>query len=273
MKVTLITDSSACLVPDLLDRFGVRILPIVIHLPSEDLHDRMAGASPKVYSALARGESVKSSAPSPLEYLAAIEDADGDAVIVITPAAEFTVMYRNASLAAEIAGRPVTVIDSRTAAAAQGLVVLAACEAAASCDSPEELVSAVEDASRRAELVAALESVEFIRRSGRIPPAALGLARQMGIRPVFRLKAGMAERVGITRSAEAALRRISREWSLRGGPGAGRTAVFHSAAPERAAELLGLLGQKGFVTEFSPSMGIHTGPGVVGVAWLAPPTL
>ncbi len=211
-----------------------------------------AGLTPRlVYQALARDEPIKSSAPSTLEYLSAIEEAAAPNVVVITPATEFTVMYRNASVAAELAGVSVTVVDSRTAAAAHGLVVLEACRAAA--------------AGATVEHVAAV-----VRRSGRVPSVALGLAEHLGIRPVFRLHEGVVERLGVPRSDGAALRRICREAAARGLARGGPSAVFHADCLERAMDLRAMLGGSGFVAEFSPSMGIHTGPGVVGVAWLRP---
>jgi DegV family protein with EDD domain len=268
-SVALLTDSSACLPLDLTAGTGVGILPIRIHLRSEDLVDGAPGAAEVVYGALARGDPVKSSAPTAMEYLAAIEESRADAVVVITPAEEFTGMYRNASVAAEISRRPAAVIDSRTAAAAQGLVVLTAWEAAANGAPMDDVVATARDAARRAELVAALRSVEFIERSGRVGPLALGLARQLGIHPVFRLKEGAVERLGVPRSHEAVLNRIRREAQARGLRTATRSIVFHALRLEgglRLQDRLGLSG--GPVAEFSPSMGIHTGPGVVGVAWL-----
>jgi DegV family protein with EDD domain len=267
--VSLITDSSACLPPELIRRFGITVLPIVIHLPSGDIRDGMEGAGEEVYRTLARGDSVKSSAPSTLEYLAAMERSEGGAV-AITPAAEFTAMYRNAAVAAEIAGRPIAVVDSRTAAAAHGLVVLAAASAVAEGARIKDVVRAAEDAGRRAELVAALDGVEHLRKSGRIPSLALDLARQLGVRPVFRLHGGAVERLGVPRSSPAALRRIRREAMARGLDRAPVSMVFHAASPDRAGELQELVGGSDYLTEFSPSMGIHTGPGVVGVAWLRP---
>lgn len=268
-RVAVVTDSSACLPRSLAERLAIHVLPIGIHLESGDLHDGVDGAAEHVYEALSRDEPVKSSAPSPGEYLAAIEEADADGAVVITPAAEFTVMYRNACLAAELSTRPVSVIDSRTAAAAHGLVVLAACEAAGRA--LPDVVRAAEDAARRADLVATLASVEFIRRSGRVPSVALELAERLGVRPVFRLREGKVRRLGVPRSEEAALRRLHREW-LAGGGRAVRSAVFHAGRERQAAALGRLLGGASLVTEFSPSMGIHTGPGVVGAAWLRPPS-
>jgi len=265
--VWIITDSSACLPDALVRRLPVTVLPIMIHLPSGDLRDGMGEAGPLVYRALAMGEEVKSSAPSPIEYLAAIEQVEGDAV-VISPATEFTAMYRSAAVAADISGRGVPVVDSRTAAAAHGLVVLAAAEVAAHGGTVEDVITQAEEAGRRAELVAALDGVDFIRRSGRVPSVALQLAQQLGIRPVFRLRGGAVERLGVPRSLPAALRRIRKEAMAGGLSTAAASFVFHAEAPGRAAELREILGGDDEVTEFSPSMGIHTGPGVVGVAWL-----
>jgi DegV family protein with EDD domain len=272
-QVALITDSSACLPPEVTDRLGVRVLPIAIHLPSGDIDDGTPRASELVYGALAAGEPVKSSAPATVEYLSAIEEAGGSSVVVITPAIEFTVMYRNAVLAAEVAVRPATVVDSRAAAAAHGLVVMAAAEVAAAGGTEAEVVRAAEEASRRAELVGVLDSLEFIRRSGRVPSVALELAERLGVRPVFRLDGGRVERLGVPRSPEAALRRVRREAAQRGLSLASPSMVFHAASPARAEELRTALGGLAMVVEFSPSMGIHTGPGVVGVAWLRDGTI
>src|SRR5688572_23475110 len=100
-SVALVTDSSACVPLDLPDVERIRVLPIQIHLRSGDISDATEGAADLVYEALARGEPVKSSAPTTLEYLTAMEEAPADSVLVITPAAEFTGMHRNAAVAAE----------------------------------------------------------------------------------------------------------------------------------------------------------------------------
>jgi DegV family protein with EDD domain len=264
--VALITDSSACLPKA---RIPVRIVPVVIHLPGEDLRGDARDVAGRVYDALRRHEPVKSSAPTAVEYIEAIENSDAESVVVITPATEFTTMYRNASVAADLTGRDVTVVDSRTAAAAQGLVVEQAASALVAGGSAMEAVRVAEEAAGRVELVAALDGLDYLRRSGRVPPAAVGLARHLGVRPVFRLHGGLVERLGVPRSRQSALDRVTREAERRGVHEAGRRVVFHAADPDRASLLQRRLGVSQ-VTEFSPSMGIHTGPGVVGVAWLGP---
>jgi fatty acid-binding protein DegV len=95
----------------------------------------------------------------------------------------------------------------------------------------------------------------------------LGLARHLGVRPVFRLRLGTVERLGVPRSPQTALDRVAREARTRGVDEASHRVVFHAADPHGALDLQRRLGIPD-ATEFSPSMGIHTGPGVVGVAWL-----
>jgi DegV family protein with EDD domain len=270
LGVRVVTDTSACLPAEVASRPDVRVLPITIHLPWGDVRGDAPGAARVVFDCLERGGEVKSSAPSVVDYLAAIEEAGPAGALVIVPASEFTVMHRNADLAAALARSPARVVDSRTAAAAQGLVVLAALEAIDAGADLAEAARAAEDAARRARLVAALDDLSHLRRSGRVPAPALSFAERLGIKPVFRLRDGAVERIGVPRSEEAALRRIAREASLGGIGSARRSTAFHAACPERAARLLALLRRTDHVVEFSPAMGIHTGPGVVGVAWLAP---
>jgi DegV family protein with EDD domain len=266
-RVLVITDSSACLHPSVAGDPLLQVLPISIHVPTRDLRDDDPDAAGTVYEELERGQAVKSSAPSPLDYLAVAEEAEAG-VVIITPATEFTVMYRHAQAAAKVARVPVAVVDSRTAAAAQGLVVLAACEAAARDGPLEDVVTAAETAARGAELVAALDGLETLRRSGHVQSVLLDVSDGMGLVPVFRLHAGAIQQLDLVQSRKGALHRIRSEVETLGWTPAARSMVFHAFAREQADLLSGLLGGIDHVTEFSPSMGIHTGPGVVGVAWL-----
>ena len=181
-------------------------------------------------------------------------------------------MYRNALLAVELAGpdQTIPVVDSRSATAGHGLVVMAAMQARDRGGGLDDVVAAAEEAASRVELVACLETLDYLRQSGRVPALALGLANHLGVRPVFRMRQGTAERLGMPRSEEAALERIAKEWRAGGGAAGGAAAVFHAGRPERAEQLAGMLGGVSFITEFSAAMAIHTGPGVVGVAWLRP---
>jgi DegV family protein with EDD domain len=269
-RIALITDSSACVPEDLSRDLEIRVVPIVVHIGSEEFRNGVDLEPARLYRALEQDVPVKSAAPSPLDYLDAIESAGDLPVVIITPATEFTRMYRNAVLGVELSGRTVPVVDSRSATAGHGLVVLAAAAAREAGGGLDDVVAAAEDAASRIELVAALESLTHLRQSGRVSALTLGVANTLGVRPVFRMRQGVVERLGLPRTEEAALNRIVREWKAGGGPAGERSAVFHAGRPERARDLASRLGTDPFVTEFSAAMAIHTGPGVVGVAWLPP---
>jgi DegV family protein with EDD domain len=276
-RVGLVTDSSTCLPPALVASLGIRVVPVTVHLPGADRIDGQEAAEPgenpdclssRISEAVQRDQYVRSSHPFITDYLAAIEDVDADTVVVVTPAMEFAGMYRNASLAAELAARTAVTIDSRTAAAGQALVVLSGAEAAAAGGSLDEVVRAVEDACRRVDLVASLDTLVPISRSHRVPAPALRAAELEGMRSVFRMRGGTVEPLGATSTTEESLRTIAKEWNASGVPSEERTTVFHADCPDLADRLCALIGTVDFVSGFSAAMQIHTGQGVVGAAWL-----
>ncbi|MCU1494529.1 MAG: DegV protein [Acidimicrobiaceae bacterium] len=268
-NVAVVTDSSTCLPAALAEQFGINVLPISLHLPEEHVPPESEDDSEWSLSEAAEQEELSgANRPFVTEYLAAVEDAGYDAAVVVTPAIEFAAMYRNASLAAELATRPAVAIDARTAAAGQALVVLAGAEVAASGGDLAAVVAAIEDATRRVELVASLATLDSLRRSGPVPESVLGATALAGSRSVFRMRDGIVEPLGETEGAEQTLETIRSAFEASTKSGVERSTVFHAGAPELAERLESLLGGVDFVCGFSVAMQIHTGRGVVGAAWL-----
>ncbi|MGH9068099.1 MAG: DegV family protein [Acidimicrobiales bacterium] len=270
-RVAVVTDSSACIPSSLAEKLRIRVLPITVHLPGSDHPDGGDDLPKRVYQALQDDQPVKSSEPSLADYLGAIEEAEADAVMVVTPATEFTAMRDHATLACELAARHAVTVDSRTAATGQGLVVLEGAEAAAQGAGLDAVLRLVEAAARRVDLVASVTSLGHLRRSGRVPSASLTEPDPGGEQTMFRMRDGAVQPLAAAPSVPAALDAIQSEWARGGGPGATRAGIFHADRPELAAELSARLGSPSFVAAFSAAMGIHTGPGVVGAAWLPGP--
>ncbi|MHB1599067.1 MAG: DegV family protein [Acidimicrobiales bacterium] len=271
-RVAVVTDSSTCLPAALAEVFGIRVLPISANLPEDRSSpdaDLAAGTSWPLSEAAEQEELTGANRPFVTEYLAAVAAPAPPAAVLVTPAVEFAAMFRNASLAAELADRPAVAVDARTAAAGQALVVLAGAEEAATGADLAAVVAAIEDASRRVELVASLETLGPLRRSGPVPDAVLGPDDESESRSVFRMRGGTIEPLGSTGSAQETLETI-RQAYIEGTPGgAERSTVFHAGAAELAERLEAMIGPVDFVSGFSASMQVHTGQGVVGVAWLA----
>jgi DegV family protein with EDD domain len=263
--ILVVTDSNVCLPRALTERLAIQIVPIAILLTDVDRADDSVDPE-LVFAALARDETVKSSPPSVLDYLTAVEHGDADSAIVLTPAAEFTSMYRNALEAAQLSTRPVRVVDTRTAAGAQGLVVEIVAEAARGGTSLDDVERLAHDAARRTELVAALDRVATIEHSGRIPSPVLATVQSHRAFPIFRFENGAVEALDTVLSDP--LDALRATWERDGGPDAAGSVVFHAGAEARALELRARLRGDEPVRPFSPAMAVHTGPGVVGVAWL-----
>lgn len=262
------TDSSTCLPPEILDKLAIVTVPVTVHLPGTSAMDGSDQLSKRISEAVERDQLVRSTHPYITDYLAAIEGALAEEVVIVTPAMEFAAMFRNASLAAELTSRHATVVDSRTAAAGEALVVMAGAEAAASGAGLEEVTGAIEDASRRVDLVASLATLDPIRRSRRVPAPLLRGAPLEGVRSLFRMRDGTVELLGEVAGEVEAFAAIAEAWSSGGGDGAERSTVFHADSPAAAERLCALLGEVDFVSGFSAAMQLHTGPGVIGAAWL-----
>jgi DegV family protein with EDD domain len=266
-RVVAVTDSNVCLPPATAAALGLRIVPISILLTDGEGRDDTIDPR-RVFDALARGETVKSSPPGVVDYVQAIDQDEPAGVIVLTPAAEFTSMYDNACHAADLVHRPVRVVDTRTAATAQGIVVLEVAAAIAGGASLDDAEAAALDAARRVELVAALGTTSEIEHSGRIPSPVIETVQRRRAQPLFRFQHG--EVTPLETEAVDELAALRDAWTAEGGPGSPRSMIFHAADEARAARLRAMLRGDEDIVGFSPAMAVHTGPGVIGVAWLRP---
>ncbi len=254
-RVLVVTDSSACVPADSHPR--LRVLPITIVLPQGERTDSPAAAA-DVYAAIAGRHAVRSVPPSAHDYVKAIEEGDFAGAVVITPAREFTVRHRHAELAARLTDRPVEVIDCRTAAAAQGLLVRAALQVRSG--SVGRVAAAVREAMARVALVAVLPSQVAVSRNASLPRRARGRVVVNGP-AVFRFHDGTVSHVADLLPDSDPVDALRQAWGA-----SGTAVVFHADEPVMAEALGARVGAP--VVPFSPAMALHTGPGWLGIAWL-----
>jgi DegV family protein with EDD domain len=221
---------------------------------------------------------VNTAAPSPGEFLRAIERTGCDEVVVLTVSSRVSATWNAARLAAAESPIPAEVIDTETAAGAQALVVLAAARAAAAGADRRAVGDVALDAIGRVRLVAVIEGLDHLVRSGRVPGLAGWAGRMLGLKPMFEFRHGVARPLRPAVSREAALTRIVGHWR-RTARNAGPADLLHVAAlhAEADTEAEGLLKRvrddcaiapaTELVLEFSEVMVAHTGPGLVGLAW------
>ncbi|MCL6581984.1 MAG: DegV family protein [Firmicutes bacterium] len=229
--------------------------------------------------------------PAPGSAFEAAASAGADHILCFTISSRFTGTYASAVQSARIfredapagSGRPrVDVVDTRLAAIAEGWVVIEAARAARRGAPVLEVLARAREVSARTRLVAVVDSLEYLMRGGHVPKLAGLAATALGVKPMAQLRHGDAVAAGVVRGIEAAyrsmLRRMARE-CRRVGQRTGRRArlhvgVMHAGAPERARELAELARERLrpvelLITDFTPVMGVHTGPGVCGVGYFA----
>jgi DegV family protein with EDD domain len=272
----VITDSAASLPVNLAGASGVTVVPMWVAIGGQQYRDgdlSLAEVLDRV------GEGLSTSGPAPGELAKAAREADqGDGVVILTLSHEMSSAYQSARLAMDLLEeQKVAVVDTGTAAGAEGLVVLAAARAARQ---GLPLGSVVDEARRvvgRVRLLATLPSLDYLARGGRVPGAAAWGARWLGLNPIFEFRQGKVKPLRPARGSRLARHRIVEIWGREVADERRRGAALHVAAlhavePAVAEELLGEVRRRhepttAFVGSFSPVMVAHTGPGLVGLAW------
>jgi len=280
-RIVLITDSAACIPPPLVEEYGIHIVPLTLILDGKAYPDQTNGDSHQFYEHL---KSVRNppttSSPSPGDYLEAFRRAaeGADAALCITVGSRFSVGYNSAVQAAERAhselpGLRVKVIDSGAAAMAQGFMVLEAARAAAGGADLETTAARAEALKPRVAVVALLDTLDYLARSGRVPRVAAWASSLLQFKPIAEFGPN-----GVRLVARARVRARARErlFALLAERAAGARSlhlcVHHADAPdeaqalaERARSTLNPI--ELYISEFTRVMSAHTGPGLLGFAF------
>lgn len=273
MTVTVVTDSAASLPADAAERFGIVVVPMTLVLggvvypddevPLEELIGHLGT------------EHVSTASPSVGAFLKAMESASEEGeVLVLTVSSNMSSTFDAARTAAGyLAPGSVQVIDTKTAAGAQGLVALAAARQAERGAALEEVAAVAERVASRVRLLGSLDNLEYLARGGRVPVAAARAGRTLGVRALFEFSDGRATARRPALSASATVDRLVGECLAGGRDGARlHAAVLHARCPDLAEGLCervvaGAPDAVTFLAPFSPVMVAHTGPGLLGVAW------
>lgn len=272
--VRIVTDSSAVIPPERAAALRITTVPLWLHLGDTSYRDGLDMAAGEFYARLADGERVSTSSPSPGDFLTAYRrarDEGAGALLVPTVARGFSAIHDAARVAAkELPDLAIEVFDTGTAVSGAGLIAIAAAEHAAAGGSLPKVLKTARRVAGRVELLATLRTLQYLRRSGRVPAVRAWAGDLLRIKPVIRLRDGEVVREPISLTHEGAVSRIVD--AVASGSGALRAGVFHAGAAPDAADLADRIRSRVprgdvFVTTFSPAMGAHTGPGVVGVAW------
>jgi fatty acid kinase fatty acid binding subunit len=274
MKTRIVTDSAANIPAELVAEYDIRTVPMYLKFGENVYQDGVDLPLGEFYPKLAREEvPVSTAAPSVGDYREAFERAlEGAAGIVCVTVASFvSVSYESARVAAsELSGR-VRLVDSKSASMGEGWSALEAARLAAAGAGLDECAARAEEVAKRTQLCATINTFEFLRRSGRVHALLAYAGTALNIKPVFALRGGRIEQLGRPRSRARAIERLIDETRPVAEKGPLHAAIVHAAVPDEAQALYERIRAEldcaeAIVTEFTPLMGAHTGPGVLGIA-------
>jgi len=272
--VALVTDSTAYLPQDAVDRHRIAVVPLSVVMGDEVLAEGIEVSPKDVAQALRGRRSVTTSRPNPESFAAAYRaaaEAGAEAVVSLHLSAELSGTFEAAQLAAESAGLPVRVIDTRLVGMALGYCVLAAAAAADAGAGPEEVAAAAERRAESATGYFYVDTLEYLRRGGRIGAARALLGSALAVKPLLHLSCGSIEPLEKVRTASRAIARLEEIAVEQAGQAEVDIAVHHLAAEDRAEPLAERLRGRVpglrdlYVGEVGAVIGAHVGPGLLAV--------
>jgi DegV family protein with EDD domain len=272
MTVTVVTDSSARLHPDELQRWGIRQVPLHVLVDGADLLDEVGNVPYDIHA----HAHVTTAGATPADladfYRQAVADSGGDGVVAVHLSAALSSTFSSAVGAAREFGPAVRVVNSRSAAAGVGFVALAGARAAADGGDLDAVESAARAAVPRGHAFIVVHRLDNLRRSGRIGAAASWLGTALSLKPLLCLDVDgrlvLSQRIRTVSKAHAALIDAVAEVV---GDHSATLAVHHvdnhDGAAEIGAALTARLPQVNSlsITDMGPVLSVHVGAGAVGV--------
>ena len=280
-KVAIVTDTTACVPGEQVAKYDIEVVPVQI-IFEDKAHRNGIDMSPTSFYILLRQvkQLPTTSSPSSGHYLEAYTKASqkAESILCITNPSKFSAMFDSALVAKEMAKTVLSdvmieVLDCTTAAAGQGLVALAAAKAAAPGRDLNEVTETAKNIMHRVNLFATLDTLNYLVKGGRVPQAAALVNSLLKIKPIFTLNHAEPRTVALPRTIPSAMKRMLKmmeQTVVKGQPF--HVAVMHADALDKAIALRNRIASQFdcaelFITEFTPVMGVHTGPGLLGIAF------
>ena len=278
-RVAIVTDSVACLTRELVEQYGIEIIPINFYAGGKIHKDWVDITPSEAYELFLKDpDSFKTSAASPEDCLKVYRSASqrAEKILCVTISNKLSMMYDAAREAKELAmtelpQTSIEVLDSQTATPAEGFVALAAARAAAEGKDLADVLSAAEEMKDRVSAIVFLDTIRHVYRSGRIPKVASQIGSVLNIKPILTVS-GKVHFTAAVRNRKSGIERILQMMREKVGQNPVHVAVMHAYAPDEAERLKERIASEFdcaelWITEFSPVMGYACGTGTVGIAF------
>ena len=270
----VVTDSTADLTAELQQANGITVVPLNVHFDQETYRDRVDISPDEFMAKMSTADRLPTtSQPSVGAFEEAFRSCIGHSAEILCPviSSRLSGTYQSATLAAAAVAAeiPVTVVDSFSVSAGLGLQVLHAARLADEGQTAADIATILRAETYRHHIVFFVETLEHIRRGGRIGKAAQYLGSMLQLKPLLRVEEGQIvpfERTRTRSKAIAALVDFAREFD-----GIEAAAVLYNTTPEEAealaAQIASVMNVESIPTvQAGPVVSAHVGPGILGVA-------
>ena len=278
-KVAVVTDSTASLPAQVLHDHGIRVVPLQVVIGDRSYDDGVdPEASPaRVAEAMRASVAVSTSRPSPTRVLEVYQQAaalGAEEIVSVHLSSEVSATWESALMASRRAPVPVHVVDSRLVGPGTGYAALTAAGVVAADGSAEEAAEAARARAGAATALFYVDTLEHLRRGGRVGAAARLLGTALAVKPILGVREGRVVPREKVRTATRALTKLEELAVDAAADEPVDVAVCHLANPEHAEALAASLGERlrdnlqgrvVDVTEIGAVLGAHVGPGLVGV--------
>ena len=273
--IRIVTDSSCDLPADLVAKHSIEVVPLTVRFGEEEFVDRVDLTPEQFWARIASSPVLpETAAPAPGMFEAAYRRAHAEGctgVVAIALSGELSATYQSAELAATAVKDTidVRVIDSRALTLALGLMVITAAEAAEAGASIDDVVAAVNDVIPRTKIYAALDTLENLKKGGRIGGAQALVGSMLSIKPIIEIAEGKVEQESRQRTRSKSLRYLAEK--VRDAGPITSLAVVHGNAPD-VEEMLDLLApiyprEQIIVSDLGAVIGTHGGPRTMGITF------
>lgn len=280
-NISIITDGSCDIPVEVIEKYDIKLIPLHFHF--EDNIEYGSGRmmdSEEFYKRLANGEIAKTSASSPSSAMDLLkEELDkGNDVICVTLSSSLSCTFNNIRLASlelldSYPDQRITVIDSLTASMAMGMMVIKACMMRDENYSYDQIVDYLDETKHSYHVEFYVNDLQYLARGGRLNPAIAKIGGIIGIKPILSVTdTGTIESVCKARKTSGAIKQIKDRF-LASSTEKEMICILHSNNLDKALTLKADLEldknfTEVFITEIGPSIGSHTGPECLGLAYL-----
>ncbi|MEA3459142.1 MAG: DegV family protein [Chloroflexota bacterium] len=278
-KVSIVTDSLADIPAGLVEKYNIHVIPILVMFGQETFRDGVDITPEEFYRRFRESDELPTTAvPSMIEFVKLYQKLgqEADGIVSIHISEHLSATVETAKVASkELPEIPIRVIDAHSTTMAQGFVALEAAKVAAAGGDLKKVAARAEEMIPKVHVMAMVPTLKYLHRTGRIGRAEYLAGSLLKINPILHIaRDGIVEALEKPRTKAKALKRLLEMTEEMIGSNPAHIAVVHADALDEAERLRKKVDSRFncvelFITEFTPVLGTHTGPGVVGLAFWA----